>query len=478
MNLPSWLDRKNPGSLITVALENDGLSVVLARQSGGRCQVVKHFTLAIPAARVEAAPEEAGRLLGKALQTHEIAEKRCVVRLPLAWAMAAPTELPPLTGPDLADLLELRAEKDFGFAPGRAALAHQSFKLPDGSSRATLVGIPMQRIESIARLLQAAGRRPVSLNLGLGNCPQLQEAHNAAALRIYPAGSGLDLVLTIGGNRVTFRHLDSGGATDHETGVSPEALIRELRLTLGRLPEELRPVCRAIRFHGPEACVGRLYQDCAARLRELGWDSVERVPYRTVEADDGPLPFACEAALEAACRVLAGIPAALEFLPRRETTWEKFQQRYAGGRRKPLAMAAAVAVLLIALPGFLQARHLRSLEARWKEISPRVTVLEQMQEDIRRFRPWFDNTAPSLAVIDEVTQAFPEDGAIWAKTIDLKPDAVFSCSGLARNNQAIMDTLERLRRNPHVTGLKVRQVRGENPVQFSFQFTWKNEADT
>lgn len=478
MNLPSWLDRKTPGALVSVALEDNGVSVVLARQSGGRCQVVKHFTLAIPAARLESAPEEAGRLLGEALKTHGVTERRCVVRLPLAWAMAAPVEKLVLTGQDLIDFLELRAEKEFGFAPGRAALAHHPFKLADGSSRATLVGIPIQRIEAVTRLLQAAGQRALSFTLGLGNCPYLEETREVAALRVCPAGSGLDLVLTLGTSRVTFRHLDGEGSADHDSGISADILVREARLTLGRLPAELRAACRAIRFHGPEALISRLYHDTAPRLRELGWESVERVAYRPVEAGDGPLPFACEAAVEAACRALSGTAAALEFLPQRETTWEKFQRRYAGGRRKQLALAAAAVVLLIALPAFLQSRRLSSLEAHWKEISPKVTALEQVQEDIRRFRPWFDNTAPSLQVIEEVTQAFPEEGVIWAKSIELKPGSIFTCSGLARNNQAIMETLERLRRNPGITELKVRSMRGENPVQFSFQFTWKNEADT
>lgn len=478
MNLPSWLDGRTPGSLVAVALEIDGLSVVLAKQSGGRCKVLKHFSLAIPAARVETAPEEVGRLLSEALETHGIAEKRCTIRLPLAWAMAAPVEMPALTGQDLTDFLELRGEKDFGFAPGRAVLAHQAFRLPDGSPRATLVGLPVQRIESITRLLQAAGRKPVSLNLGLGHCPQLEETGDSAALRIYPAGNGLDLVLTIGGNRVASRHLDGDATTGHEVGVPTDTLVRELRLTLGRLPAEYRDAFRAVRFHGPDALVDGLYHDAAPRLREAGWQSVERVPYRVVEAGDGPVPFACEAAVETACRTLSGTPATIEFLPRRESAWEKFQKRYAGGRRKQLAIAAAAVLLLFALPAMLQARRLGSLETRWKEMSPRVAELEKVQEDIRRFRPWFDNSAASLAVMQEVTEAFPEEGEIWAKTIELKPGGVFTCNGLARNSQAIMGTLEQLRRNPRITELKVRQMRGENPVQFSFQFTWKNEADT
>ncbi|MCP5521826.1 MAG: hypothetical protein H7A46_09800 [Verrucomicrobiales bacterium] len=478
MNLPSWLDRKTPGALVSVALEDNGLSVVLARQSAGRCQVARHFSLAIPAARIESAPEDAGRLLGEALQTHGITEKRCVVRLPLAWAMGAPVEMPALSGPDLADFLELRAEKEFGLTPGRAVLAHHPFTLADGASRATLVGVSTQRIESVTRLLQAAGQRPLSLCLGLGNCPYLEETRDVAALRICPAGSGLDLILTVGPNRVTFRHLDGVGSAEHDCGISADTLVREIRLTLGRLPAELRAACRALRFHGPEALISRLYQESASRLRELGWESVERAAYRPVEAEDGALPFAAEAAVEAACRTLSGIRAPLEFLPPRESAWDKFQQRYAGGRRKQLALAAAAIALLIALPAFLQSRQLNSLEARWKAISPKVATLEKVQEDIRRFRPWFDNTSPSLQILDEVTRAFPEDGVIWAKTIELKPGAIFTCTGLARNNQAIMDTLETLRRNPAVTELKVRSVRGENPVQFSFQFTWKHEADT
>jgi hypothetical protein len=46
------------------------------------------------------------------------------------------------------------------------------------------------------------------------------------------------------------------------------------------------------------------------------------------------------------------------------------------------------------------------------------------------------------------------------------------CTGTARDNQSLLKTLERLRAAGGVSDLKVVQIRGKSPMQFTFDFHW------
>lgn len=477
MNFPARLSRNRPRTLLGLAIEDNGLAVALVRRAGGQCRAEDAFTLPLTGDRLLAEPEETGRLLAGALQERGLTEKRCAVRLPLAWAMAVPLELPDLSGPDLDGFLQLRAEREFPFAPERMALAHQRFDRFGGGGWATLAALDRARVEAVQRFLVAAGRQPVSIALGLGGCGALAAQEAEPALHVCPAGAGVDLLLVAEGQLVTFRRLGGlVGEPGAHANVDPATLVREIRVTLGRLPNALRDAFRTARFHGPDGLIDGLFRGCAERLRERGWERVERAPGRAIKMPAGPMPAACEPALEVACGRLSDRPAPFEFLPPVVSPWERFYERYGKGGRRQIITAGAALGLLLVLPALVQSHRLASLEARWKEIEPDVKGLEVVQENIRQFRRWFDNRPATLEIIRAVTSAFPEEGSVWARRLELKPGGSFACNGLARSSRDLMATLDRLRQDPRVTELKVKQVRGRDPVQFTFQFTWKDDA--
>jgi hypothetical protein len=97
---------------------------------------------------------------------------------------------------------------------------------------------------------------------------------------------------------------------------------------------------------------------------------------------------------------------------------------------------------------------------------------------VKKFRPWFDDSVPSLLVLRTLTTAFPEDGAVTAKSIELREGAVIVCSGTARDTSTLNRTLEKLRTAPEVRDVTVDQMRGKSPVQFSFNFHWDASGGT
>ena len=101
-----------------------------------------------------------------------------------------------------------------------------------------------------------------------------------------------------------------------------------------------------------------------------------------------------------------------------------------------------------------------------------VRELEEMQQQIRRFRPWFDSSFRNLSILRKVTEAFPEDGVVSAKTLEIRDVSSVTCSGVARDNQALFKMLDQLRAVKDVHDLKVDNIRGKTPLQFTFNLHW------
>jgi hypothetical protein len=78
-----------------------------------RCKCRRQFSVTLTLDPLTAAPELVGREIRNHLDAAEIRERRCVVALPLKWALAAQAKIPPLPEADVASFLQLEAERSF-----------------------------------------------------------------------------------------------------------------------------------------------------------------------------------------------------------------------------------------------------------------------------------------------------------------------------------------------------------------------------
>ncbi len=53
-----------------------------------------------------------------------------------------------------------------------------------------------------------------------------------------------------------------------------------------------------------------------------------------------------------------------------------------------------------------------------------------------------------MTILKSLTEAFPEDGSVTAKTVEIRDLNTVTCTGIARNYQALLKTVERLRSVP------------------------------
>ena len=179
-------------------------------------------------------------------------------------------------------------------------------------------------------------------------------------------------------------------------------------------------------------------------------------------------------AVSLATQFLAGDDKALNFLPPKPSLWQQVSRRYSGKRLAYTgATAGAVAALLLALFLF-QGLKLSRLEQDWSAIEPKVTELEELQNDIRTFRPWVDPDITSLEILKRVTEAFPEEGTVTAKTVEIQDQSEVNISGVTQNNTALLEMLDRMRAMEEIQDVQVDTIRGRTPMQFTFNFLWED----
>ena len=449
-------------SVLAVTLESGRIAVDLLRREEGGSNVARSFSLPIGADAVIADPEKAGQLLAEQLAAAGIRERKCVVCVPAGWALTTSTDVPGVEAADLRGYLELRAEREFPIPVADLRIAHCSYTLPDGNTRATLAAIPTKRAEAVEQMLAVAGCRAVSLSLGLDDCMPGQES--PASLHFLANGNHVDVVIAAGGGIAALRSLP-GAAGENGASFDAPGFSREVRITLGRLPETIREQVTEALFGGAPDSAENLCIEIRQHLHRMGITSrLERPAYKT---GDHPA-----AGLAAARRHLRQEPVVFEFLPPQVHRWQEMAHRFDSRGRRWMIGAAIGLIVLPVLAFFVRSRIESSLQSEWDGMKRNVVDLESLQQDIRRFRPWFEPAPLNLLALESITEAFPEQGEVWAKSVQIGEDFKVTCSGFAQNQPALLAMLGRLRARTDVTAVQVQSVRGEKPVQFSFTYKW------
>jgi hypothetical protein len=468
--------RKKLTSLVGLALAGSRLDGVVLRHTGGALQAQQSFSATLTLDPLTAAPELVGREIRNHLDAAGVRERHCVFGLPVKWALTAHTELPPLPEADAASLLQMEMERGFPSDPATLQLSNSRCPLAENKTHVLIAGIPRTHIAALDLVLTAAKLKPVSFNFGLSalQLPADEKSNGVLALAI--GENTVSLQISCGGGVVALRAFE--GTVENEAGrrvLHTEAVARETRITLGQLPAGLRDAVKHIRIFGPRELAQPLADEMELRFEPAGLD-VEVVAAYSADAFGAQLPAQTpvSAAFSLAARWLMGQSPAFEFLPPKPTVIEQFVAKYSSGRlRTAGAIAAGVLVIVGGLFGFQQIELWR-LRSQWSAIAEKVQQLQVVQNQVQQFQPWYDKSYRALAILRQLTLAFPEDGTVTAKTIEIENGNTISCSGNAQDDAALLATLARLRASDGVSGLKVDLIHGKSPMQFTFDFQYGN----
>ena len=466
-SLTEWSSRWRIPAVLGITIESQRLVIDHVRRENGGSRVLRTLDLPVSADRVVEDPDAAGRELAGLLAGQGVRERRCVVCVPPAWVLSAAADVPEVAAEDLRSYFELCAEREFPLPAADLHLAHSIYRLPGGVQRATLAALPRKRLEAVRQMLLVAACRPVSISLALD--PELAEGHRgeSGSLNVLVNGSHVDFIVSAGGGVAALRSVPTHAGTEP----SADQIGRELRVTLGRLPEAVRGQVQKARFLGVRGVVESLLESTQGDLRRLGLQGV--VPVQREASADPAQAAHPGIARAAAARHLQGRPVLFEFVAPEVTRWQVFRRRYDTRRHRWLAGIVLAVLVLPAVVLLVRSRIEGNLRREWDQMRPVAAELTALQDRIRQFRPWFDNEPHGVNALAGLVAAFPESGEVWARSVELKADSRIVCTGFARSPEAWMGFSDRLRARPGVANLEIKSVLGEKPVRFIVNFTWQ-----
>ncbi|HAV61102.1 MAG TPA: hypothetical protein DCY13_01895, partial [Verrucomicrobiales bacterium] len=419
-------------------------------------------------------PELVGHEIRNLLSSAGIKERRCVVGVPAAWVLTLHTALPDLADEDVQSFLELEAERGFPNSPDQLQVARSIVNT--GSARyATQLAVLGDQVERFEAILAAAQLRPVQIVPAIAALPGAIADTGLGCLTAVVNEAGVTLLISAGGGIVGLRTLDHViEAEGSERRLLTDAIARELRITLSQYPEDIRGSLRELRVVGAGDLAGQLADELGPRVKPLNL-TARRLT--TSNGAEHGLQVIGEpmlsGALSLAAQSLSATGDALNFLPPKPTLWQQISRKYSGKRLAYSgATAGAVAVVLVAMFLFQQFQ-LAGLRSEWRAMEKQVTELEELQADIRQFRPWNDANATSLGILRNITEAFPEEGSLTAKSVEIRQQSTVSVSGVTRDNAILLRTLDQLRATEGIAEVKVDTIRGTSPMQYTFNFQWR-----
>ncbi|HEU5396967.1 MAG TPA: hypothetical protein VFV81_07360 [Verrucomicrobiae bacterium] len=466
--------RRRLTGLLGLSLDGGRLEGVVLHRSNGSVRVRQSFSAALTLDPQTAAPELVGREIRNHLEAAGVRERYCLVEAPLKWILAAAVELPPLAEPDAASLLQLEAERSFPCDVSTLQLENSRSALADGKKHVLLAGIAKSQIEPLLKVLAAAKLKPIGFAPGITALQPPEEEKKDGVVALAIGENTVGLQVTANGGVAALRSFEGAVAGEGARRALQAGLIsREVRITLGQLPAELRGKVRRIRIFGPRPLARQLADelDRAFGPAGLAVETVERYSPQEFGVEfppDAPV----SAAFSLATRRLAGLPILFQFLPPKPTVLEQFVAKYSSGKLRSIG-AAAAAVVAVVLGLFLfQQAELIHLRSQWSRMSAKVNDLTALQKKIQRYQGWYDSSFPALTVLRQLTLAFPEDGSVTAKSIEIRGGNRITCTGTASDNAALLHVLGQLRAADGVTDVNVEQIRGRAPMQFTFDLQW------
>jgi hypothetical protein len=472
MNL---LKRQRLSGVLGLSLDGSRLDGLVLRQANGALQSQQVFSVSLSLDPLTNDPELVGREIRNHLDAAGVRERHCVVGLPLKWALTTHIEVPELPEEDIPGFLQIEAERGFPCDVQTLNVASSRFHSPAGKQYAMLVGIPRNHLAVLEQALRAAKLKPVSFSLGITALQPVGADTSSGLMALSIGESNVGLQVTAGGGVAALRALENAIETEGSHRVlHADVIAREARITFGQLPTELRETVRRVRVFGPRDLAQQLVDEMELRLDAAGL-KVEPVS-RYAAGEFGvhlPSDAAVSPAFSLAASLLAGRRPVFEFLLPKVTPLQQLAARYSSGRLRTVVSAAAAVALLAGGVFFFQQFQLWRLESQWAKLEPTVKQLKSLQDQIRQYRPWYEESVRGLTILRGLTEAFPEDGSVTAKTVEIRDLNAVTCTGIAHDRQVLLKTIENVRKIPQFREVALGPTRGASPaVQFTFNFQW------
>jgi len=470
---------KRAASVLGLALDGNRLEAVVLRRSNGTLQVRQSVSASLALSPLTDDPELAGREIRNHLDAAGIRERRCAVCLPPSWLLTLQIQVPGLPEADRAGFLELEAERGFHGGPEALFTVHSLFQPAAGGQCATLMAVPRNNLNTLERVLRAAGLKPVTFGLGVG-AVQPASGDTQRVITLLVRSSAIDLQVSGGGGIVALRSLDGAIETQGALKrISSELVAREIRITLGQLPGALAEGPGKIRIVGQGEMTRQFVREISPRLAAMGL-SVEVSEKASNASFDKALPadLAASQAVALAAAWVRGADTTPEFLPPKVQPWQQWMSKGLSTRKLIWAGETAAGVVGCVLIAFaIQQWQLSGLRGNWARLEPKVTELTAIQDQIKQFRDYYGQAARDAGIWAKLAAVLPRDNSVSLKMLEVRDQGNVICSGVARDNDAFVRVFSKLSDDTTNISNVHPEVRGQKPMQFTLSFQWQGGAE-
>ncbi len=397
--------KQRPSSILGLAFDGNRLEIAVLRRANGQFQVQKTSSAQLALSPLTGDPELVGREIRNVLDQADIREKRCVVGLPLSWMQTLQVSVPDLSKEDIESFLQIETERGFHSDPATLTVAQSRCQMAN-NRQATLLAVPRSQIANLETALKSAQLKPASLSPAIA---ALHEPQSSNALALSVGAGSIDLQISCGGGISALRSLE--GAVESEGNqkrLDADVAAREIRITLGQLPAEFQAGLKNLKVFGRGELARRFVADITPRAEAMGLkiELLDRCApgcFENVTPGETPL----SPALALAARFLSGTTQPLEFLPPKISPWRRFVSTKVSARKIGLAAGAVGGIMALIAGAFLaQEYQISTLNGKLLVTASKYSELDEAQKQIRRFRPWFDESFHTLTLLRRLTEAF------------------------------------------------------------------------
>jgi hypothetical protein len=238
-----------------------------------------------------------------------------------------------------------------------------------------------------------------------------------------------------------------------------------------------------LRVIGRNELAEELAEALQPRVASLGL-KVEQVRDCTPGAFSVNVPSgtAMSPALALAVRLLSG-QVGMNFLPPKVSQWKVLAAKYSSGKLVWAGAAAGAVVVAVLLAFAVQEGLLRYWGYKLARIKPQADRILAMEQQVQKYRPWYDETFPALTILSRVTDAFPKTGEVSAKNVAIQATSgnlrnaqqqdplTVTIGGIARNNASIFGVHASLAQPARgFKNVKLEPIAGQPPqLRFSIK---------
>lgn len=464
--------------LLGLALDDCGVVATELCIRGGRPEIRRTGELSWDREFSSETVVELGHRLRQFLREQGFTAKKAVVGLAAKWILAKEVEAPPATPEVLAGMLSIQAERAFSLNAEELVFDYCGKTSTTQKSQVLLLAARRQIVDQVKELVAAAGIQVQSITVSAFACGS-RTSENGSACRygLYTRPTYCEFWAQTNGSPQFIKHIPLGvnGDPCGYAGLLTTAIQRQILLS-SRQDQAPHHVAAF------DAC--GLPGETLARLNErLGPNQISVRDGRSgLLAAGVRIPSGVEAnqGVVAAAVALTGVGPerpVVDFLNPRIG-----EEKKADHKRFFIGAAGVLAVCLIGLGLWLldwqnDRRDIAAYKQQLADMEKDLAVAKDVVARLTYASSWGATDPRFLCCLREITQAFPEEGVVWATSLALNESGVGSVVGKLTNESSFYEVFDKIDRNPAFTNTKLIHIRdvGQNSreKEFAISFTFK-----